>query len=276
VSSLEASLAAIGPRLSFRDYYRRRGVQIGAAYRPHPRVEVLGVWRSERHEPLAVESDFSFWNSDDPFRLNPPARDGHLNALIVGASVDGSGFDLESLDATYRRHQLDTLFGERLNGPSHDSNRLSPIWRVDWRSEITGSGFGGDFDYRRHVISGRYRAGLSPHQDFGVRAIGGWSDGFLPPQRLFGLGGIGSVHGYEFKEVVGDSIRLANLEYALGWRNGLKGIGFFDIGRVSSSGDWLKGVGFGIGLSDFRIDFGYRLDAVPSSLQVTLRFGRTF
>src|SRR5262252_371177 len=46
VSSLEASLAAIGPRLSFRDYYRRRGVQIGTAYRPHPRVEVLGVWRS--------------------------------------------------------------------------------------------------------------------------------------------------------------------------------------------------------------------------------------
>ena len=84
------------------------------------------------------------------------------------------------------------------------------------------------------------------------------------------------MHGYEFKEVVGDSIRLANLEYALGWRHGLKGIGFFDIGRVSSSGDWLKGVGFGIGLSDFRIDFGYRLDAVPSSLQVTLRFGRTF
>jgi hemolysin activation/secretion protein len=147
---------------------------------------------------------------------------------------------------------------------------------VDWTSEITGSGFGGDFDYRRHIISARYRKGLSPHQDFGVRAIGGWSDGFLPPQRLFGLGGIGSVHGYEFKQVVGDSIRLANLEYALGWRDGLKGFGFFDIGRVSGTDEWLKGVGFGIGVWDFRIDFGYRLDAVPSSLQVTLRFGRTF
>jgi len=35
-------------------------------------------------------------------------------------------------------------------------------------------------------------------------------------------------------------------------------------------------VGFGVGIGDVRIDFGYRLDAVPSSLQVLLRFGRTF
>ena len=103
--------AAIGPRRSFRDYYRRRGVQVGAAYRPHPHVEVAAAWRSERQEALGVESDFSLWNSDDPFRPNRPAQDGRLNALVLGASLDGLGFDHESLDASYRRHQLDTLFG---------------------------------------------------------------------------------------------------------------------------------------------------------------------
>jgi hypothetical protein len=284
VSSLEASLAAVGPRLSFRDYYRRRGVQIGAEYRPHPRIELLAVWRGERHEPLGVQSDFSFWNGDDAFRLNPSAREGRLNALIIGASIDGVGFDRESLDATYRRHQLDTLFGERLDLSWSDvlwgrTNNLDATWRIDWTSEITGEGFGGDFDYRRHIVSARYRKPLSPHQEFGARAIGGWSSGVLPPQRLFGLGGLGSVHGYAFKEVAGDSMRLVNLEYALGWRNGLKGIGFFDVGRVSSissTDEWLKGVGFGIGIGDVRLDFGYRVNAVPSSLQVTLRFGRTF
>src|SRR5204863_4697104 len=111
VSSLEASLAAIGPRDSFRDYYRRRGVQIDGAFRPHRQVEILAAWRSERQEPLRVESDFSFWNSDEAFRPNRLAVDGHLNALIVGASIDGLGFDRESLDATYRRHQLATFFG---------------------------------------------------------------------------------------------------------------------------------------------------------------------
>src|SRR3954467_6258106 len=68
VSSLEASLAAIGPRVSLRDYYRRRGLQINAAVRVHPMVEAIVAWRGERQEALRTESDFSFWNGDEPFR----------------------------------------------------------------------------------------------------------------------------------------------------------------------------------------------------------------
>lgn len=284
VSSLEASLAAIGPRRSFRDYYRRRGVQIGAAFRAHPQIELFGAWRGERHEPLGVASDFSFWNSDDAFRLNRPARDGRLNALILGASIDGRGFDRESLEATYRRHQLDTLYGEYLPDPErrHDTDA---IWRVDWTSELSApDAFGGDYDFNRHILSARYRTLFSPHQEFGARAIGGWSRGVLPPERLFAIGGIGSVHGYEFKERAGDSLALLNLEYALGWRRGLKAFGFFDAGRVGAPAPllqpadaWLTGVGFGVGIADVvRVDFGYRLKEVPSSLRVTLRFGRSF
>jgi hypothetical protein len=275
LSSLEASLAAVGPRLSYRDYYRRRGIQVGAQFRPHPQIEFLGFWRSEREEPLPVTSDFSFWNSDDPFRPNRPAADGHLNALILGATVDGPGFERESLDATYRRHQLDTFYGQTLDYPAA-RNDTSAMWRVDWTSEISTPGLDSDFDFTRTIVSARYRRPLSPHQDFGVRAMGGWSSGDLPPQRLFSVGGVGSVHGYDFKEQTGTSLALLNLEYALGWRNGFKVLGFFDAGRAQTNADWLKGVGFGVGLADFRVDFGYRTDAIPSSLQVILRINKTF
>jgi hemolysin activation/secretion protein len=164
-----------------------------------------------------------------------------------------------------------------LDRPREDA----PTWRVDWTSEIAGAGaLGGDFDFRRHIVSARARTRLSPHQDFGVRAIGGWSDGVLPPQRQFAVGGIGSVHGYGFKEATGDTLQLLNLEYLLGWRGGLHLVGFFDAGRANlretRDAPWLKGVGWGIGISDVRIEFGYKLDAVPSSLQVLVRFGRTF
>jgi hypothetical protein len=280
VSSLEASLAAVGVRRSYRDYYRRRGVQLNAAVRINPHVEALFAWRGERHQPLTTASDFSFWNSDQAFRPNVDARDGRLNALVVGASVDGRGFDRESLDATYRRHQLETPFGERLEDA--DGKRdAAPVWRIDWTSEIsTPDALGSDFDFRRHIVSGRARVLLSEHETFGVRAIGGWSEGVLPPQRLFAIGGIGSVHGYDFKEAIGDTLALVNLEYALGWRNGLKGLVFFDAGQVTTAGlpasPWLKGVGWGIGIGDFRIDFGYKLDAVPGSLHVLLRFERPF
>jgi outer membrane protein insertion porin family len=280
VSGGEASFAAWAARRSFRDYYRRRGVQVSSALRVHPQIELLMAWRGERQERLNVESDFSLFGGDDPFRPNLFAREGRLNAVVVGASVDGRGFDRESLEATYRRHQLETPFGERLQSPEgkHDDE---PIWRIDWTSEISApDALGSDFDFRRHIVSGRARVPLSPHQDFGARVIGGWSDGVLPPQRQFAIGGLGSVHGYGFKEAVGSSLALVNLEYGIGWRSGPKVFGLFDAGRVTSptgvDAPWLKGVGVGLGAGGVRLDFGYKLDKVPSSLQVTVRFGRTF
>jgi surface antigen-like variable number repeat protein/surface antigen Omp85-like protein len=284
VSSIEASLAAVGARRSFRDYYRRQGVQINGAIRIHPQVEALVAWRGERQTPLDVTSDFSFWRDDEAFRPNAAGADGRLNAIVIGASVDGRGFDRESLEASYRRHQLETPFGERLGGLER-GHEPPAVWRIDWTSEISEPGaFGSDFDFRRHIVTGRTRLAVSEHQVFAARAIGGWSGGVLPPQRQFAIGGIGSVHGYDFKAQTGDSLALLNLEYEVGWRGGVKAIGFFDAGRVTNTfaldphavAPWLKGVGFGFGVSDCRVEFGYRTDAVPSSLQVLVRLGRSF
>jgi len=286
VSSNEASAAAFFVGRSFRDYYRRRGVQLNAAVRVHPQIEALFVWRDERQDPLAVRTNFSVWDNDEGFRPNAIAAGGHLNALLVGASVDGRGFDRESLEATYRRHQLETPFGERLNGFDEGSDP-APVWRVDWTSELSDPGaLGSDFDFRRHIITGRARVGITEHEVLGVRAIGGWSGGVLPPQRQFAIGGIGSVHGYDFKAETGDTLALVNVEYEVGWRNGLKAVAFFDAGRVTSrppqptppaaEAPWLKGVGWGVGIADVRVDFGYRADAVPGSLQVLVRLARTF
>jgi len=202
--------------------------------------------------------------------------------------VDGDNFDRESLDNTYARHLLDQPFGARLeySGGKHDP---ALVWRIDWTSEIsTPEGLQSDFDFKRHIISARTRLPLSKHQDFGARFIGGWSNGVLPLQRQFAVGGLGSVHGYEFKEQVGDSMALVNLEYALGWRNAFQIVGFFDTGHATvhngrvtpapppAEGGWLNGVGFGIAVAGARVDFGYKLNDVPGSLQVTLRLGRTF
>ncbi len=281
LSATEASLAAIGPRRSFRDYYRQRGLQLQAALRVHSRAELFAAYRNEREEPLAVASDFSLWNGDDRFRPNRQAVDGRLSSVIIGATLDGSGFERESLEATYVRHQLASLFGQRLPASDRDPD-LTSLWRVDWTTEIsTPAGLQSDFDFTRHIVVGRAELPLSAHQTVSARAVGGWSTGTLPPQRQFSAGGIGSVHGYEFKEQIGDSLALINLEYSLGDRAGLRAIGFFDAGRASFRPapvgvDWLRGVGFGIGMGVVRMDFGYRLDAIPSSFQFLLRFTRTF
>ncbi len=277
LSSAEAGVAAFAPHKSFRDYFRRRGVQLTAAWRVQRRLELLFAWRRERQQALGDEADFSLWNGDDRFRPNVAAENGSLSALLVGASLASEEFAREPLGVTYERHQLDTLYGRPL---TEWSDRGQPLWHVDWTSEIsTPGGLRSDFDFRRHIVAGRASLPLSPHQAFAARGIAGWSGGVMPPQRQFAVGGLGSVHGYPFKEQVGDSMVLMNVEYLLGWRSGLHVIGFFDAGRVAPSGadaPWLKGVGFGVGVDGLRLDFGYRLNAVPSSLQVLLRFGRTF
>ena len=94
------------------------------------------------------------------------------------------------------------------------------------------------------------------------------------------------MHCYEFKESVGDTMALMNLEYAVGWRSGLQLVSFLDAGRTTSrlatlsptttDGEWLKGIGWGIGLGTFRIDFGYKLAKESGPVQVLLRFGRSF
>lgn len=286
LSSAEAGLAAVGPRRSYRDYYRRRGGQISAALRPESHIDVLFGFRSERHDSLQVTSDYSLWNDDEAFRSNVDARGGRLNAVVIGASYSSRRFDRESLETSYLRHQLESLFGSNLDDPRRPREDYR-LWRIDWTSEISSPGtLDSDFDFRRHIVSGRVRAEVSPHQEVGARVMGGWSQGVLPPQRAFAIGGIGSVHGYDFKESVGDTMALMNFEYAVGWRSGPQLLGFLDAGRTTrrlatvspatTDGEWLKGVGWGIGLGTFRIDFGYKLAKESGPVQVLLRFGRTF
>jgi hypothetical protein len=278
MAGTQASLAAIAVRDSVRDYYRRRGVQLHAAVQPSPHYEIRFAWRGERHEDLAVETDFSLWNGDDEFRPNLGAARGKMNALVFGGTYDSVGFQDDSLAATYRRHQQDLPFGSSLRHPDEAPGR--PVWAVQWTSEISTPGLGSDFDFHRHILSGRAAFPLSRYEELRARVIGGWSGGQLLPQREFSLGGIGSVHGYGFKEAAGTSMLLLNAEYALGRLNGPHIVPFFDAGRIArASGEavWMRGVGFGLGLTrEFRVDFGYKLDDVPGSLQVVLRLGRTF
>ena len=137
-----------------------------------------------------------------------------------------------------------------------------------------------DFDFQRHIVSGRVGFQLSRHEEVRARVLTGWSGGVLPPQRLFSLGGVGTVHAYGFKEAVGDGVVLFNVEYALGMLNGPHIVPFFDAGRVwrpDGQAEWLRSTGFGLAVTrDIRVDFGYKLDDIPGSFQAVLRLGHTF
>jgi hypothetical protein len=278
LSTLEQSLVALAFKNSFRDYYRRRGYQLHAALRPHPSHEVLFAWRDERHESLENTTDYSFFRDDHRFRANAAASPGELRSILLGYIWDSRGLEREQLAETYRRHQMDSAFGTNADE--------RPGWLIEWTSEFAAPGaLGGDFDFRRHVLNARRYTRLSPRQRLHARVIAGLSDGTLPPQRQFALGGIGSVHGYGFKEEVGQRMALLNLEYHLtpwGGAESLRLIGFLDWGRIyrplgGSRGDALTGLGVGFSVGSVaRVDLGWRADDIPDSLQVLFRLRHTF
>jgi outer membrane protein assembly factor BamA len=274
IAPLEQSLVSLAFRNSYRDYYRRRGYQVHLAVRPLAAVEVMAAWRAERQESLQVATDVSVFKQDEPFRVNPAIDDGQSRAVVLGIAFDSRGFDTESLARSYTRHQLDLPFGEPAGREFG--------WRVEWSSELARPSYGGDFDYTRHVLSARGWMPLGPRQRLGARAIGGWSDGDLPVQREFAVGGFGSVRGYSFKEARGREMALVNLEYGLTIfrRSGLLVLG--DFGRAfktfeGSRDTWLNGVGVGWEFNDdLRVEFGWRADDIPQSLQVVVRLAPPF
>lgn len=271
----EQSLVALGFKNTFRDYYDRRGVQAHAALRVAPQHEFFFAYRREHHEALANETNYSFFRDDETYRPNQSIQTGVVGALLLGYTFESRTFDRATLARTYRRHQVDDLYGSW--GGS------APGYRVEWRSEIASPDtFGGDFDFRRHILNARAYTHPTPHQYVNARFIAGFGEGTIPSQRIFALGGIGSVRGYAFKQVRGERMTLLNVEYkaALGSRS-FKGVAFFDAGRVTrplagSSDDWLKGVGLGIEIGSAQIGFGWRLDDIPKSLQVLVRFSPLF
>ncbi|MGH9347485.1 MAG: POTRA domain-containing protein [Vicinamibacterales bacterium] len=270
----EQSLVAFGFRNSFRDYYRRKGYQLHAAVRPHAGHEWLVAWRDEEHLSLANETGYGLFRDDHAFRANAPAGEGTLRALIVGYTFDTRGLTHEPPGDRFRRHQLDSLFGS--SAPRDHGAR------IEWTSEVAPSGFGHDFDFSRHVLNARVWRETSPSRLLSGRVIAGLGGGTLPPQRAFGLGGIGSVHGYSFKEALGERMLLLNGEIRQRFgRSGLAGVAFVDTGRVyrplaGSTTEWLNGVGVGVDMGEARIELGWRLDDIPRSLQVLFRLGPTF
>ena len=280
ISPIEQSLVALGFKNTFRDYYRRRGQQIFSVFQMGENNALSAMLRWDRHEPLANGTDFSFFRDDHEFRPNPPVQDQRVHALLLGYTLDTRGMSGAGQVLTYEAHLRDDLFGF--------GRRQQPGVRLDWTSELAGHGLGGDARFDRHIFNMRGYLSFSPRQLWSARGILGFSGGTLPIERRFAIGGIGTVHGYGFKEAAGDGMALFNTEYRVDLTRPRQGgsallavHGFYDLGKVTgpfdaSRTDWLQGIGFGVSLASVRVEFGFRADDIPNSRQILVRLGPTF
>jgi outer membrane protein assembly factor BamA len=280
ITSFEQTLVSVSFKNSFRDYYRRRGAQIFTVLRAGDNNEISAMARWDRHEPLANATNYSFFRDDAAYRQNPQVADQHVSAIVLGYTFDTRPLTQAGQPATYQRHLKDNLFGSSL--------RQAPGFRLEWTSEIAGHGLEGDATFDRHIVNARGYLALSSRTLLSMRGLFGFSNGTLPIEREFALGGIGSVHGYRFKEATGTGMALLNAEYRVNLTPTLNRAGdalnvfaFYDAGRVTSrltstSPSWLRGVGVGVGAAGVRVEFGFRANDIPHSRQILVRFSPTF
>ena len=192
------------------DYYQRKGYHTQVKGQLTRSMNITLEFTNEYHEILFKSTDWSLFNKNALKRSNLRMDEGNLRSVTVS-------YNFSSL-----RTPAPIQSGSSLQGADQARNsweasipdyRIKHGWRGNFSFEYANKRLNSDFDFNLyHFTIVRYNQLLSNHNlDF--RLEGAFSDRPLPRQRLLYLGGVGTLHGYDFKEFVGDNTLLFNVEY---------------------------------------------------------------
>jgi len=203
VSEGENTIFALFARTDYRDYYESEGGQAHVSWSPGSDFELRGGARVESHRSLSVRTRVSLTGRHPVFRPNPPIQDGDEQAFTAG-------FRLGPVELP-------------VQGGTHGEATY----------ERSGPPLNGDFEYGRVRGAVRHRSRLSPKQDFRARLIAGSTlTGTLPAQKIWYVGGIGTLRGHDFKSFAGDQFFLANAEIYQRARKNIYAFTFLDCGAA--------------------------------------------
>lgn len=261
----ENTAAALLFRHDFFNYYRTEGWSAYVVTRMTRFAQLSAAYRSEHHLSQQRNTNWSIFGEGN-FRANPAINEGTMNSIVL-AFEGGSIRNLATR-------------------PSGAAFRLE--------AEI-GQGLGGDFDFSRYLGDVRTYARLTREAGLSVRFRGGFSEGTVPVQKAFTLGGVGTVRGYSQNQFIGTRMALANAELSLydpdiaDWiLDDITLFGTFDAGWTNmqagtnsfSMDDLFTSAGFGLALDDrqVRIEVSWPLRDLGTGYEpsVWLRFNPTF
>lgn len=271
----ENTIAALFVREDFLDFYNRSGLTAYINQEILSSTLLRFEYRADTFESMRNAARWSVFGGGKVFRPNPLIDEGDMRSInLIGLFDTGN------------------------------SGRVTERgWWIRFDGEYTSPDLGGDFDYARYILDLRRYMRLNSYENLNFRLMFGASRGLLPVQRMFYLGGIGTLRGIRYKELSGSHVFLTNVEYLFNPRGILTGPPswfledfklalFFDAGAVTTgdiggiddyfnklSKDVMKhNVGIGITTQDedLRVDFAWRTDIKSKPLRVTLRLTRSF
>ena len=213
VDDVENSLAMLLARTDYRDYFEREGGGVYLSWRVPDFSTVSVHARRDQFRSLEVNTGVrSWWRTDRPLRPNPAIDEGETHSVLVR---------LERL----ARHTA--------------GNRAGLYHWIE--VERAGGELGGDFSYLRALADVRSVLRLTPATTLALRAVAGTTtDGTLPQQKRFALGGVDGLRGHPMGAFEGEQLALAQAEYTIGlwalrgegFEAGLHAIAFVDAGMA--------------------------------------------
>jgi len=251
----ENTIYALLARTDYQDYYETEGGKVRAAWSPGSDFELRGEARLETQRSLSTKTRVSLTGRHPVFRPNLPIQDGDDQAFLLGVRVGPAELPLR--------------------GGMHGEARY----------ERSGDPLQGDFEYGRLRGAFRYETRLAPTRDFRARLVAGSTlTGTLPVQKLWYVGGIGTLRGHDFKSSAGDQFFVANAELYQRARKNLYVFSFLDCGGAWFGSDNLSrqrpgldaGLGLRIAEGPAAITIAKNLRDGDSKPRVGVRLGDTF
>jgi hypothetical protein len=269
--SSENSLYAVLAREDFRDYYGAEGGDIyveqhlGFAHTFRVEYSYEALSWLPAHTGL-----WSLFGGDKRFRQNFSSVDASCHNDAVP--------DYDKNEAVLKAsYVLNTVEDER-----------GELARAGWvggvHYEHSSSRLGSDFTFDRFIVELRRYQPLTYMQNFNVRLMYGGANGNLPLHRLFYLGGIRTLRGYDIKQFYGSRMALANCEYVVDFPRTIVGLALlFDIGKTGwesdflSEGEWRGDVGIGVRFDDWlRLELTRQINGDTDKLQLSALIGSSF
>lgn len=188
VGSLENSISAMFFKFDYKDYFLRKGFSSWVSLNQKSDIADLQAkvsYVNDAFSPLEKNVNWSLFRSKKEFRVNPEISSGNVKGVSFTLSV----------------HKLDNM------------EKNSSGWSVSLNTEFAGKLFKGDYYFNRYLIDIRRYQQISSYDNVNIRFRFATSEGQLPLQYLYKIGGISTLPAYSYKEYVGNRLLLTNLEY---------------------------------------------------------------
>ncbi len=263
LTSWENSLSAALLHRDYQDYYRRSGYEFHVSQNLSIFFKGTLAFRNDDYSSLQRNTNWSLFAKNRVFRENPAISEGNMRSLYG------------------------ELYFDNRNNLKHPTSG----WYAKLGLETSNSKLNSDFSFNQYQLELRRYQRLGRYERIDARVKLATSEGTVPLQKLYQLGGVGTLRGFSYKSVRGasgafggDRMLLANMEYNLSPKtfgfdflffDHLRYILFADAGSVwnradvSEDNNWNAGFSQ-LKLTDIKSDIGLAISSRSGNTRLSI------